>query len=462
MCGKLSQKTRKQQSHWHEYESAGPTSSSMLLTYLSLTNFRNFIRLETEFNAGSTLLVGANAQGKTSLLEAVYYLSCAYSPHTYQDRQLINLLALDDPLPVARIVAEIHSDRADPHAGITISSIAVEDQIDASDSPSSAPRGESLHRIEIRLILEASANQEERRFRKEILLNGVKRRVADLPGIFPAVLFLPKDMRIIEGSPFERRRLLDDALLQAEPAYFPLHSEYGKVLTQRNALLKQMQDRKEEEDQLQFWDDKLSELAAQIIHRRALAITELERFADPIHRELSGGIETLRIAYLPAYDPLTGSTGQLDLPLEAQTDWHNLRLEIIQEGMASALRELRTKEILRGQTLIGPHRDELAFKTNGIDLRFYGSRGQNRTAMLAFKLAEVEWLYERTHKKPILLLDEVMAELDRDRRNQLMERVQRARQSILTTADIETYGEDFCRDAVLWRIEAGRLIQGTD
>jgi DNA replication and repair protein RecF len=230
------------------------------------------------------------------------------------------------------------------------------------------------------------------------------------------------------------------------------------VLPQRNALLKQIQERRAEDDQLRFWDERLCELGAQIIHRRALALTELEQLADPIHRKLSGGSESLRIAYQPSYDPIVGTNGQLDLPMEVRPDWHSLRLESIQEGMAAALLELRSEEISRGQSLIGPHRDEIGFKSNGMDLRYYGSRGQNRTAMLSLKLAEIEWIFRRTERKPILLLDEVMAELDRERRDQLLERVHGARQSILTTADLDTFGQEFNQSATMWRIEAGQLL----
>jgi DNA replication and repair protein RecF len=160
----------------------------MQLTHLSLTNFRNFVRLETDVAPGPTLLFGDNAQGKTSLLEAIYYLTAASSPHTTSDRQLINFLALREPAPFARIVAEIQ-------------------------------RGDRLGRIEIRLTVEAEASSPDGRLKKEILINGVKRRISDLAGAFNAVLFLPQDLKVVEGSPSDRRRHLDATLSQADPVY---------------------------------------------------------------------------------------------------------------------------------------------------------------------------------------------------------------------------------------------------
>ena len=195
----------------------------MLISHLSLTNFRNFIRLERDLPEGSTILVGANAQGKTSLLEAIHYLAGATSPHSTNDRQLINFLSLQETTPFARIVAEFH-------------------------------RQDRLHRIEIRLQLESTGTLGEHRLRKEILINGLKKKVGDLAGLFNVVMFLPQDMGVIEGSPDGRRRYLDFTLSQADPVYAQTRQEYAKVLTQRNALLKQLQERNLINDEMTFWD----------------------------------------------------------------------------------------------------------------------------------------------------------------------------------------------------------------
>jgi len=394
----------------------------MRLTYLSLTNFRNFIRLETDIPTGSLLLVGANAQGKTSLLEAIHYLTGTGSPHTPSDRQLINFLALQEPTPFARIVAEVR-------------------------------RQDRLHRIEIRLILDSGGKVGEQRLRKEILVNGIKRRVRDLTGVFNAVIFLPQDMNVIEGSPSQRRRLLNSVISQADPTYAEALSEYRKILTQRNALLKQLQERSTDSDELSFWDDQLCDHAAVIIRARALALNELEILAGPIHQELTHGLETLRLDYTPSYDPASLPQGQLGTPVESGV----IGLEVARKGMLDTLQLTRDEEIARGMTLTGPHRDDIHFRVNGIDLHSYGSRGQNRTAILSVKLSEVAWLLQRTDEHPVLLLDEVMAELDPERRQDLLTKVNAAQQTILTAADLMMFSEEFSRGATVWQVVSGTI-----
>jgi DNA replication and repair protein RecF len=314
-----------------------------------------------------------------------------------------------------------------------------------------------LQRIELRLILEPPEPGSEARLRKEALLNGVKRRVGDLPGAFNAVMFLPQDMRIIEGSPGERRRFLDSALTQADPVYAEALSDYGKVLSQRNALLKQLQDHGADGEQLGFWDERLAGLAANTIRARALAMRELETLADPIHSELSRGKENLRLMYQPACGPSSPADGQLDLPLSSTMDWAGVSRDVIRNDLLQALRDSRVEEISRGMTIIGPHRDDITFLANGLDLRHYGSRGQNRTAMLALKLAEVEWMRQRTGEPPVLLLDEVLAELDVERRQDLIRRVATAHQAIVTAADLAMFPGSSDGRTTIWQIHAGSV-----
>jgi DNA replication and repair protein RecF len=403
----------------------------MRLSHLSLTNFRNFVRLETGMPSGPTLLVGANAQGKTSLLEAIYFLVGASSPHASSDRQLIHFLALEDVLPVARIVAEIN-------------------------------RQGRPQRIEIRIILEPTGAAGEARLRKEVLINGLKKRVQDLAAGFNAVLFLPQDLQVVEGSPSERRRFLDSTISQVDPTYARASTEYGKVLSQRNALLKQLQERSGDKGELEFWDEQLADSGATLMRARALALHELERRAAGYHERMSQGAETLRLAYQPAFDPTAEPGGQLDLPMETSFDWTSLSREALRQSFHNALAESQREQITRGVTTLGPHRDDMAFRANGLDLRTYGSRGQNRTAMLATKLAEVEWLHEQTGEWPVLLLDEVQAELDPARREALLECVGYVDQAILTAADPSMFTASFREQAEIWRIRAGTLAPYCD
>jgi DNA replication and repair protein RecF len=395
----------------------------MLLKHLSLTNFRNFARLEHDIPEGAIILVGANAQGKTSLLEAIYYLTGASPTHATSDRQLINFLAQEEPNPFARLVAEVEAH-------------------------------DRIQRIEIRLTLElVNGNM---RPSKEILINGLRRRMRELAGTFNAVIFLPQDMEIIEGSPGNRRRYLDSTLIQADPSYAATLSDYNKVVSQRNALLKGLQGRNPNQ-QLEFWDEQLSELGASLIRSRALALHELEQIAAPIQEQLTREKEDLQLRYSPSYDPLASPEGQLDLPLDSPVDRTSIRREDIRKGLLAALLENRKEEQIRGVTLLGPHRDDFGLHSKGIDLRQYGSRGQNRTAMLALKLAEIEWLRQRTGEMPILLLDEVLAELDADRREDLLARVQPARQVVLTAADLSMFTDSFRQQASIWHVQAGTI-----
>jgi DNA replication and repair protein RecF len=398
----------------------------MKIRHLSLTNFRNFIRLESDFSSGPTIVFGSNGQGKTSLLEAVNYLTSASSPHATNERQLINFLALEQQPPVCRIVAEI----------------------DASGRP---------QRIEIRLFIEGSTANGNGRLRKEILINGIKRRVRDLSGVFNAVLFLPQDMEIVEGSPSIRRRFLDASISQADPLYAAAISDYAKVLTNRNALLKQIQENSASTDELTYWDEQLCDLASEIIRSRTLALSELEQLALPLHSRLTRAQETLRLDYLPAYDPIRPRGGQMDLPMDERFDRSGFTRAQLRAGMLEELELTRREEVARGMTTIGPHRDDIQMLVNGVDLRAYGSRGQNRTAILSLKLAEIQWLEMRTQEKPVLLLDEVLAELDLHRRMDLLSTVEIAPQSLLTAADLEMFPEGFRTRARMWKIEAGRI-----
>jgi DNA replication and repair protein RecF len=403
----------------------------MVIRHLSLTNFRLYARLEASLPRGPLILVGANAQGKTSLLEALYYLGTGQSHHATSDRQLINFLALSaEPLPFAKIVAEA---------------------VGQPDGTQAAAK-----RLEIRLVLDP-AQAGEGRLRKEVLVNGVKRRLSELAGQVNVVLFLPQDLTIVEGSPSDRRRYLDLALSQVDPTYSFALSEYGKVLIQRNALLKQLQERGGADAQLDFWDERLGEHGALIFTARARALLELEGLASAIHRDLTRGANGLRLAYHPAYDPAAAPEGQLGLPLDVPVHRVGLEPAEVQTGLVEKLRATRPEEIARGMTLTGPHRDEIRFLAGGIDLGTYGSRGQARTAVLALKLAEVEWMRSKTDEWPVLLLDEVLAELDVSRRSELLARLGAAEQVVMTTTDLGLFPKEFVERAVVWEVSSGRI-----
>jgi DNA replication and repair protein RecF len=297
--------------------------------------------------------------------------------------------------------------------------------------------------------------------RKEILLDGTKRKVGEALGQFNAVLFLPQMMQIVEGSPDERRRYLNLALSQVNPAYAEALHEYGQVLSQRNALLKALNERSTDlasaAEQLGYWDDRLSLYGAQVIYSRIRVIQELERHAAFIHRDLTRGQEVLRLNYQPSYDPLPVKKGQFSLLLDAPVDRTHLSLEKIQQGFREELEKRRLEEIGRGMTTFGPHRDEVRFLANGLDMNTYGSRGQTRTVLLALKLAEVTWMKEKTNQWPVLLLDEVLAELDPERRIDLLSHLSGSEQVMMTTTDLDQLSRDYVAHARLWRVQSGRV-----
>ena len=399
----------------------------MYLRHLSLTNFRNFTRFDIDIPQRVVLLTGANAQGKTSVLEAIYFLAAFTSFQTHADRQIINFHEAKNSLAVTRLVADYQ-------------------------------KAHGKHRLEVRLILEPTGINGQR-LRKEILLDGVKKSSNDAVGHFNAVIFVPQMSQIIEGAPEDRRRYLNLALAQSTPAYARVLSEYNQALTQRNALLKTLGERgiSYGSDQLEVWDEALGRLGAQIILWRIEAIQQIERLASRVHHELTHGSEILRLAYDPAFDPLPKPNGQMGLKMDTIIDRSRLELDEIQEGFRGRLRELRGEEIARGVTTIGPHRDDLRFLANHIDLGDYGSRGQVRTSLLALKLAEVNWMKDRTGEWPVILLDEVMAELDLQRRADLLKYIGESEQVLFTTTDLNLFTPEFVEQAEVWKVESGKI-----
>lgn len=397
----------------------------MYLKHLSLTNFRNFARLDVNLPRRVVVLAGSNAQGKTSVLEAIYFLAAFTSFQTHTDRQIVNFRAARESLAVTRLVAEYQ-------------------------------RGKASHRLEVRLILEPTGINGQR-LRKEILLDGVKRTANEVIGHFNAVIFVPQMSQIIEGAPEDRRHYLNLSLAQAIPAYTRVLGDYNQALSQRNALLKALNERGGNADQLSVWDEALASLGAQIILWRIQAVQEIERLASRVQHELTRGTEVLRLAYEPAFDPLPKPNGQLGLKMDTVVDRSALTLKEIENGFRERLAQLRADEIGRGVTTIGPQRDELRFLANHVDLGDYGSRGQVRTTLLALKLAEVQWMKERTGEWPVILLDEVMAELDLQRRADLLKYIGESEQVLFTTTDLNLFTPEFTGKAEVWKVQDGTV-----
>jgi DNA replication and repair protein RecF len=398
----------------------------MIVRHLSLTNFRLYARLELDLPRGLVVIQGNNAQGKTSLLEAIYFLATAHSPHTNADRQVIRWGAEEEgPFPYAVLKANIE-------------------------------RAGGAHLLEMAL-----QKGELNRLKKEIRIDRIPKRGIDLVGQLAVVLFLPGDVELVSGAPALRRDFLDVALSQVDAGYVRALDTYTRALAQRNALLRQAQDRALDPIELEIWDDKLIPAGVDIATRRRKAVAELTRLAMPIHRELSNGQEYLRITYQPNFDPARPPTVEsYQISFDESQPPSGMDEGDLRQSFKTALTERRREEIARGMTLVGPHRDEMRFEANGMDLGDFGSRGQQRTAVLALKLAQVAWIREQTREEPVLLLDEVLAELDPHRRRCLLTRIGQSDQTIVTTTDINRFEEDFVRNAALFDVAGGVVLQG--
>jgi DNA replication and repair protein RecF len=401
----------------------------MHLRHLSLTHFRNYVRLELDLPQGVTIVQGANAQGKSNLLEAIVFLATGKSPRASSDAELVNWLVRDEPYPYARVAAEV-------------------------------VRGERVEQLDITLL----PNKGNGRFRKQVRIHGVNKRAMDLVGVMLTVLFRPEDVDLVSGSPSQRRRYLDIALCQMEPTYCRALSHYQKVLAQRNALLRHLAERGGDVgDQLRYWDEKLAESGSLVIARRQWFIHELDQEAALIHLDLSGGVERLHMRYLPSFDPgLQPASARASYPSTQMLRERGVRYPelTVEQARASFLAHLhagRSRDLAAGMTLVGPHRDDLGFYLGERNLRTYGSRGQQRTAALASKLAEVAIMTRVSGESPILLLDDVMSELDATRRAMLLEVVPTVRQAIITTTDWAHFDAGVLASALRLQVQEGRI-----
>ena len=400
----------------------------MHISELSLTNFRIYRHLEVNLPLGHLILVGSNAQGKTSLLEAVHYLAGANSPHKGSHRQLLHWLAMQEDLqPHLRICAEV----------------VLKNEI---------------RKVDIRLQIDNNGKDREPRLTKHVLVDGLKMNVSSLSGVVNVVMFLPQNMVLVEGSPRDRRNYLDTTISQVDSVYANAVRDYAKILTQRNALLKKLQERQDTMlEELEFWDEQLCEKGSVVVARRARALSEIQDYATNIHSELTNDSEYLQLKYYPSFDLNQSQSNQLTLGLDESFAGTTVSADEMVEVMKDNIVKLRKDEKRRGMTLVGPHRDDFRFEVSGIDLSLFGSRGQGRTAVLALKLAEMEWMRDRSGEWPILLLDEVLAELDLQRRKDLLQRVHEAEQVMMTTTDLDMIPEQSQARACIWNVARGTL-----
>ena len=411
----------------------------MFLSHLSLTHFRNYGRLDLDFSGPLTLFQGENAQGKTNLLEAIYFLATSKPVHALNEREVVGWQAADEPIPYCRVAVTVAEHPDFPNRPLELEILLT-------------PRGDGVN------------------YKKQIKINGVARRSMDLIGLMRAVLFLPEDIKLVDGSPGERRRYLDVALCQIDRTYCRTLSAYQKVLAQRNSLLKNLRENGASATatstaaQLGFWDEKLIQHGSRVLWRRAEFVATLEATGLERHRELTDRREELAIDYVPSFNlgllPEAAFLRFRDgtLPHDGRPVLSDqLTVEEIGRQYAAKLTARRARELAAGSTLYGPHRDDLRFLANARDLRTFGSRGQQRTAALSLKLAEVSAMTAATGTPPLLLLDDVMSELDAVRRSTLLTALEGVRQAVLTTTDWDDFTPEFRRHAQLFSVSQGSV-----
>lgn len=348
----------------------------MKVSSLKLVDYRNYEKLELKFYDDLNIFIGCNAQGKTNILEAVYYAACGSSFRSSTDSELVRWNA--------------------PGGSISLGfqRLGVENQLDFT-----------FYRDR----------------RRTIAYNGRKISVKELIGAVNVVLFAPDDLQLIKGAPAGRRRFLDMEISQASPAYYHELIKYNRLLQQRNSLLKEIRERRAGRDMLEYWNPQLAESAAKITAKRLEAVKKFNMLANLMQKRISGNEENLSIAYQIKGSENEPIAGNLKI-------WYNEMLTRSGE-----------EDVYRGVTGIGPHRDDIIISVNGINLRSFGSQGQQRTGVLAMKLSELEFIRSETGEYPILLLDDVMSELDAGRRQQLLSFIGREGIQTLITATDEAY-----------------------
>ena len=374
----------------------------MYLKSLQLRHFRNYADQFVTFTAPKTILVGENAQGKSNLLEAVEVLATLRSHRASRDRDLVQ-----ENHPAGQIAADLHRDAS------------------------------GVNRLT--MILRSSG-------RRTVTLNGeTLRRQLDFLGVMNAVQFSSLDIDLVRGGPGLRRTWLDTLLMQLEPIYARLLNDYQSVLRQRNALIKKFRADDGsapflDKTQLAIWDAQLAATGTHVIRRRDRAIHRIMPIAQEWHSAISSSTETLEVIYSPNVSSPTDDPAQVTAAF----------LEKIQDRAIA--------EFHQGTSLVGPHRDEIEFRINDTPARQYGSQGQQRTLVLALKLAELKLIESVVGESPLLLLDDVLAELDLNRQNQLLETIQERFQTIITTTHLGAFDAQWLQSSQILTVNAGQLV----
>lgn len=368
----------------------------MYIEQLELKNYRNYESIDVTFENKVNVILGENAQGKTNIMESIYVLAMAKSHRTSNDKDLI---------------------RWDEEYA------KIKGRIQKHNGP-----------MPLELVLSKKG--------KKAKCNHLEQqKLSQYVGNMNVVMFAPEDLHLVKGSPQVRRRFIDMEIGQVSPVYLHDISLYQKILQQRNHYLKQLQTRKQKDQtMLDVLTEQFIEMAVKITKKRFEFVRMLESWAKPIHSGISRNLETLEILYKPS------------LEVSDDQEWSKM-VEIYERKFD----QIREREIDRGVTLVGPHRDDLQFIVNDRDVQTFGSQGQQRTTALSVKLAEIELIHSEIKEYPILLLDDVLSELDDYRQSHLLNTIQGKVQTFVTTTNVDGIDHQTLNEATTFHVEAGTM-----
>ncbi|RTR26060.1 DNA replication/repair protein RecF [Robertmurraya yapensis] len=368
----------------------------MYIEHLKLKNYRNYNETEIPFDNKVNVILGENAQGKTNVMESIYVLAMAKSHRTSNDKDLI---CWDEEY------AKIEGRVKKRHGSIPMELVI-------------SKKGKK-----------AKVNHIE------------QQKLSQYIGNMNVVMFAPEDLHLVKGSPQVRRRFIDMEIGQVSPVYLHDIGQYQKILQQRNHYLKLLQLKKQTDmTMLDILTEQFIETAVKIISKRFEFLELLEKWAIPIHKGISRDLETLKIHYKPSVDV-------------SEEQVLSKMVEVFEEKYAKT----KVREIERGVTLFGPHRDDLLFHVNNRDVQTFGSQGQQRTTALSLKLAEIELIRSEIDEYPILLLDDVLSELDDYRQSHLLNTIQGKVQTFVTTTSVDGIDHQTLKEASTFKVETGRI-----
>lgn len=367
----------------------------MKIKSITLKNYRNYDQLKIQFDSKLNIIIGDNAQGKTNLLESIYTGGFGKSFRASKESELVKFGEM-----------------------VTAVKIEIERENGFNET------------IEYRI---------NDKSKKEFLINGVNiTKISDLLGTINLILFYPDDLKLIKESPVERRRFLNRELSHISKVYCLDIIEYNRILLQRNELLKKIPYKPEFRDMLEIWDEQLVEKGAKLIKRRQHFIDDLAMISNRIHGEVTKHKESLSITYLTAVKNMEN-------------------YDTIKSELSMMLKKNVEIDLKRGFTSVGPHRDDFEICINNINIKSFGSQGQQRTAALSLKLSEIEIIKKDVGEYPILLLDDVMSELDVNRQKDLIYALKDV-QTIITTTDVKNLLDEYINASKIIKIKNGSVL----